>query len=63
MKTRIHVVPDPDCEGGWLTLEMTDQEAFEWDREHYGDAIAIQNAEILRGQSDDIRITSEQNEG
>jgi hypothetical protein len=63
MKTRIHVVPDPDHEGGWLTLEMTDQEAFEWDRAHYGEAIALQNAELLRGPADGIHITPEQNEG
>lgn len=37
-----HVVPDPDSDG-WLVIEMTDQEAFEWDREHHGESIAVLN--------------------
>lgn len=39
---RSHVVPDPDSDG-WLVLQMTDQEAFEWDCEHYGKSVALAN--------------------
>ena len=37
-----HVVPDPESDG-WLVLPMTDQEAFDWDREHYGESTALLN--------------------
>ena len=40
--THLHVVPDPDGDG-WLVLELTDQEAFAWDREHYGESVALEN--------------------
>ena len=46
-ETRIHVVPDPESDG-WLVLEMTDQEAFEWDRKHYGESIALLNWQDLQ---------------
>lgn len=41
-ETRIHVVPDPESDG-WLVMEKTDQEAFEWDRLHYGESVALLN--------------------
>jgi hypothetical protein len=62
MATRIHVYPDPDSDG-WIWLELTDQEAFEWDREHYGEAVALENWKAMRGPSDQVHVTPEQNEG
>ena len=52
--TRIHVVPDPESDG-WLVLEMTDQEAFEWDCEHYGRSVALDNWEILH-RDDPLKV-------
>lgn len=55
LRTRLHVVPDPES-SGWLVLEMTDQEAFDWDREHYGEPIAITNLQCLQDEPDRLRI-------
>lgn len=63
MKTRIHVVPDPDIEGGWTWLELTDQEAFEWDKEHYGEAVALENWKAMQEPADQVHVTPERNEG
>ena len=40
--TTFHVRPNPDGEG-WLVIEQTAQEAFAWDKEHYGESIALEN--------------------
>ena len=53
--TRLHVVPDPDSDG-WIALELTDQEAFEWDREHYGEDVALENWRILQEPADALRV-------
>ena len=41
-KPTIHVRPNPDGPG-WLVIEQTDQEAFAWDQEHYGETVALEN--------------------
>ena len=51
---RIHVVPDPESDG-WLTLHITDQEAFEWDRQHYGESVAVANWEELH-RDDSLKV-------
>ena len=40
--TTFRVRPNPDGEG-WLVIEQTDQEAFAWDKEHHGEAMALEN--------------------
>ncbi len=47
MQRNLHVVPDPDSPG-WLVLEMSDQEAFDWDHAHYGKVVAIENLLEIR---------------
>ena len=37
-----HVRPNPDGPG-WIVVEQTDQEAFAWDRDHYGIVVALEN--------------------
>ena len=37
-----HVRPNPDGPG-WIVIEQTDQQAFAWDREHYGETVALAN--------------------
>lgn len=38
----IYIYPNPDGEG-FLVMQMTDQEAFVWDCEHYGIDVALAN--------------------
>ena len=45
--TSFHIRPDPDCEGAWLVMEQTDQEAYEYDREGYGESLALANWQEL----------------
>ena len=40
--THLHIYPNPDGEG-FLVMQMTDQEAFAWDYEHYGNTVALEN--------------------
>jgi hypothetical protein len=51
----MHVRPNPWGEG-WLVIPLTDQEAYELDRQQFGEVIALANLQTLQ-ESSPLQVT------